>query len=102
MKINPNRVEVKYALELYTEIPGFPSHTDILYVLIKSLEYHDLLEKDFSIDSIWSSLRNCISSPSKAKLVLDKFCEGPNPTLAKTSLDKKNVLYKLLNNPWAN
>ena len=102
MKINPNRVEVKYALELYTEIPGFPSHTDILYVLIRSLEDQDLLDKVFSLEHVWSALRNCIGTSTKAKTLLDEFCVGSNPVLSKANTDKKNPAYRLLKNPWAN
>jgi hypothetical protein len=102
MKINPNRVEVKYALELYSEIPGFPSHTDILYVLIRSLEDQDLLDKDFYLENVWGALRNCVSTSTKAKNLLDEFCSAANPTLLKVSTDKKNPAYKLLKNPWSN
>jgi hypothetical protein len=105
MKINPNKLEVKYALELYKEVPGFPSHRDITYVMIRALEDKGLLEKEFNAGDIWSHMKMCFGTGKELHGFLDYVssvdeCPAEELLLQKIGTDKNGGIYKLIRNPW--
>jgi hypothetical protein len=100
VRINSNKLEVKYALDIYKEIPGFPSATDMLYVMIRSLEDLDLLDKEFNADNMWSALRTCMGTITEIREYLDSISIGTEPYLEKTKKDKRGGHYRLIRNPW--
>jgi hypothetical protein len=100
MRINQNKLEVKYALELYKEISGFPLQLDIVYVMIRSLEDQDLIDKEFNADNMWGALRTCLGTITDIREFLDSITTGNEPYLVKTKNDKRGGYYKLIRNPW--
>jgi hypothetical protein len=100
MRINPNKLEVKYALELYHEIPGFPTQTDALYVMIRSLEDLNLIDKEFNADNMWSALRTCFGTITEIREFLDDLASGEDAYLERTQTDKRGGFFRLIRNPW--
>jgi hypothetical protein len=100
MRINQNNLEVKYALELYMEVPGFPSQRDILYVMIRSLEDQNLIDKEFNPDNMWGALRTCFGTITEIREFLDSISTGDEPYLEKTKQDKRGGYFRLIRNPW--
>ncbi len=100
MKINPLKLEVKYALELFQEIPGYPTEQDIMYLIIKSLEEKDLLEQSFTPDNLWDGLKNCLGTITEIRNYLEAISNNKNSYIQKLTSDKRGGTYKLLSNPW--
>lgn len=100
MKIDQNKLEVKYALELYMEAPGFPTQQDVLYAMIRSLEDQDLIDKEFNPDNMWSALRMCFGTISEIRAFLDSISTGDAPYLEKTKQNKRGGYFRLIKNPW--
>jgi hypothetical protein len=100
MRINQNKLEIKYALELYRELPGFPSQMDIIYVMIRSLEDQDLLDKEFSPDNMWSAMRTCLGTITEIREFLETLAVSKDPIIEKTKQDKRGGFYRLIRNPW--
>ena len=71
MRINRNKLPMKYALEIYQEIPGYPSHTDLEYILISTLQDKDLLGKEFTADQVWDSFKHCLGTIKDLQGFLD-------------------------------
>jgi hypothetical protein len=100
MRINQNNLEIKYALELYKELPGFPTQKDLLYVLVSCLEEKDLIDKEFNADNVWSSLRTCYSNITDIRTYINSIAVGENPVLEKTRDDKRGGHFILRHHPW--
>lgn len=100
MRINQNKLEIKYALELYKELPGFPTQNDILYVLVTCLEEKDLLDKEFTADLVWSSLRMFDSNLKIIRTYLDDLATGENPPITKVKDDRRGGSFVLNHHPW--
>ena len=60
MRIDYNKLPVKYALEVYQELPGYPTAQDKKYILLRVLEEANLLETPFSSKDVWKGMKNCI------------------------------------------
>ena len=58
MRINRDKLPVKYALEVYPEIPGYPSHSDLEHVLLSTLQDKGLLGKEFTAEQVWDGMRH--------------------------------------------
>ena len=103
MRINQNNLEVKYSLEIYKELPDFPTKLDMVYVLIRTLEDQELLDKEFTADNVWGSLRTCIPNITEIRDFLDsisKDAQGEKPYLKQVKQDKRGGSYILIRNPW--
>jgi len=98
MKINPSRLEVKYALDLFQEMPDYPTERDVLYLIIRTLEENDLLEKEFTPDNLWMGLKNCLGTITEIRNQLEKMASGSY--IKKISDDKRGGTYMLISNPW--
>ena len=73
---------------------------DMLYVMIRSLEDLDLLDKEFNADNMWSALRTCMGTITEIREYLDSISIGTEPYLEKTKKDKRGGHYRLIRNPW--
>lgn len=105
MRINNNKLEIKYALELYKEVPGFPTHTDITYVLIRALEDTNIIEEDFLPEQIWHHMKSCMATINDLREFLEYIsskekCSDEFLLCEKTRNDKKGWYFKLIRNPW--
>jgi hypothetical protein len=105
MRINNNKLEIKYALELYKEVPGFPTQKDITYVMIRSLEDQNIIEQEFLAENIWNAMKTCVATISDLRKFLDQVssateCGEIGVLLEKTKTSNKGDYYKLIRNPW--
>ena len=108
MIINQNKLEVKYALDIYSEIPGFPSHTDRIYVMIRALEEGDadgpFIGREFVAENIWIPMRSCVPTLKDFRNVLDSIADEGLPEndlfLQKTRTERGRGYYRLIRNPW--
>ena len=104
MRIKSNKLEVKYALEVYKEVPGFPSHRDITYVMIRALEDQNLITEEFVAENIWGAMKSCFGTLKEFRAFLDYAsspgqCPDEDILLEKTKADKTGH-YRLIRNPW--
>jgi hypothetical protein len=105
MRINNNKLEIKYALELYKEVPGFPTHRDITYVLIRALEDTNLVGEEFLPEQIWHHMKTCMATMNDLRDFLDQVSspdkyQADSLLCEKTRQDKKGWHFKLIGNPW--
>lgn len=62
MRINTKKLPIKYYLDIYQEVPGYPNHSDLQYVLLRTLQDRELLEKDFTAENVWPGMKNCLGT----------------------------------------
>ena len=55
-----HRLPVKYALGVYKEMPGFPTHEDLAFMLISNLEGKNKLEQPFVPSEVWPYMKDAI------------------------------------------
>lgn len=109
MKIDNNKLETKYALDIYRETDDFPTNKDLTYILIRFLDDNDLLDKSFTAENLWSSMKTCLGTIDDLRMFLDSLSKPLEETFGKNiniilnieGKDKKGNLYKLINNPWS-
>ena len=70
--INRKKLPVKYALEIYSELPGYPTHSDLEYILITALQERDLLGLDFTADQLWDAFKHCLPTIADLRKFLDE------------------------------
>jgi hypothetical protein len=105
MRINPIKLEAKYALDVYQELPGFPSDRDRTYILMRSLEESGFLDKEFVAENIWNSMKSCFGTLKEFRSFLNSLSED-NENLQSEQLLKRNpspewkYCYRLIRNPW--
>jgi hypothetical protein len=80
LKINRNKLPVKYNLEIYQEMPGFGCHQDLEYMLVSTLENRNMLEKDFNPSNVWQGLKSALADFLSILL---------SPTIQKTRMTLK-------------
>ena len=101
MKINRNRLPVKYALEIYQDLDGYPSHQDLEYLLVSTLEDTNLLESDFTADKIWSGLKMTLGTQKDLIVFLDYLSEEKSIAEFNVSLKKTSAnSYRLDGHNW--
>ena len=79
MRINEKKLPIKYLLEVYQELPGFPSHGDLEYCLIRYLEGANCLEKPFKVDQLWSVFKNYVGTINDLRGFLDYLSNPDEP-----------------------
>lgn len=99
MKTNRDKLPVKYALEIYQEIDGYPTHIDLIYILIRTLEENNLINIEFSPENVWVDLKKCIGTLPKLHDFLQNLTEGNDPILNSIKTDT-TIKYLLIRNPW--
>ena len=58
MRIDRKKLKLKWALDLYQELEGFPTREDCLYLLVKTLEENEMLDKEFNIHNVWGGMKS--------------------------------------------
>ncbi len=104
MRMNRNKLPMKYALEIYQELPGYPSHQDLEYVLVTTLQDKDLLGKPFTAEQIWDGMKPVQGSMATLIGFLDNLCQPDNPAdefQVKGSKPSSNS-YLINMHPWMN
>jgi hypothetical protein len=72
MKINRKKLPVKYALDVYTEAPGFPTDQDFEYITVAALEERGLLGSEFSADQVWDAFKYYMGTIDNLRDFLDR------------------------------
>lgn len=75
MKINKRKLPIKYTLDVYSEVPGYPSEQDLEYMTVAALEERGLLGVEFSIVQIWDSFKHCLGTIENLRGFMDKTFE---------------------------
>jgi hypothetical protein len=102
LKINRKKLPVKYALEIYQDLSGYPTHADLEYILVCALEDQGILDKDFTAESVWKRMKSALGTVKDLTKFLDYLSEEKeiadfNVNLNKTSANS----YKLTSHRWA-
>lgn len=103
MKINRRKLPIKYALEVYTQLPGYPSQNDLEFVLLQTLQDKSLLEKNFTAENVWSGMKNHIGTIDELRKLLDTIFLSDNldGTSAITGTKTSANSYLLTTHDWA-
>ena len=104
MKINRNKLPIKYNLEIYQEMPGFASHQDLEYMLVNVLENRGMLEKDFNPSNLWQGMRSALGTIEDLRGFLEHLANPDDPSdkidfnvsIEKIGHDK----YRLVSHRW--
>jgi hypothetical protein len=99
MLINTNKLPIKYLLNIYQELPNYPTHIDLCYALVFVLEEVNRLSKDFTAKQIWGGMKHHFTNIEDLVVFLDELT---NPVDASTSvqLEKKKDGFRLISTPW--
>lgn len=95
MKINRKKLPIKYALEVYQELPGYPSYQDLEYKLVSVLHDKDLT-KPFTAENLWPHFKGCLGTIKDLREFLDTAFLNVDPIDIKTV----NVKGKKINNSY--
>lgn len=79
-KVNERKLPIKYLLEVYQELPGFPSHSDLEYYLIRYLEERDHLDKPFKAEQLWYGFKSYLGTMDCLRGFLEYLSNPDNPT----------------------
>jgi hypothetical protein len=107
MKINQNKLPVKYALNVYKEMQGFPSHMDLVYMLLSNLSDREEIENPFTPSQVWSYMKDGVGTINELHGFLDYVSDSadcPGAFLQKLEMTKGKKpewQYKVLDNPWS-
>lgn len=101
MKINRKKLPVKYALEIYQDLDGYPSHQDLEYLVVSTLEEAYLLTSNFTADKIWSGLKMALGTQKDLIRFLDYLSEDKDTSEFSINLIKTSAnSYKLEAHNW--
>ena len=107
MKINQNKLPVKYALNVYKEMKEFPSHVDLVYMLLSNLSDREEIENPFTPSQVWSYMKDGVGTINELHGFLDYVSDSadcPGAFLQKLEMTKGKKpewQYKVLDNPWS-
>ena len=107
MKINQNKLPVKYALNVYKEMKEFPSHMDLVYMLLSNLSDREEIENPFTPSQVWSYMKDGVGTINELHGFLDYVSDPadcPGAFLQKLEMTKGKKpewQYKVLDNPWS-
>lgn len=93
MRIDINKLPIKYALELYQELPSYPSPEDLEYLLVTALQEKDLLGVEFTAEQVWDYMKSAVATMKELRAFLDSLacCD---------KVDEDS--YLLSTHPWMN
>ena len=107
MKINPSLLPVKYALNVYKEMKDFPTHQDLVYMLLSNLSDRDEIESPFTPSKVWNYMKDGVGTIQDLNAFLN-YVSDPNECpsaflkkLEMTSGKKPEWQYQVINNPWS-
>lgn len=92
MRINKNNLPVKYALEVYKMVEGYPSTIDLLYEIVSILQDRDKLMEPFTSLSMMKEVPTRIDGKDLEESLKDMVAEG--------YLSSTEGGYQLLKHPW--
>jgi len=95
MKINQNKLKIKYILGIYKDLPSFPTIEDIMYDLVESNLLNDK-DIQFTDQSLMKKYPNL--SREDLKKLLDKMIENKWLSWVKDT-DIKSI-YQIKDNPF--
>lgn len=107
MKIDSNKLPVKYALNVYKEMKEFPTHMDLVYMLLSNLSDKEDIDKSFTPSQVWSYMKDGVGTINELQGFLDYVSDPedcPGAFLEKLGLTtgkKPEQQYRVVNNPWA-
>lgn len=107
MKINQNKLPIKYALNVYKEMTSFPSHEDLTYMLLSNLSDREEIEKSFTPSQVWQYMKDGVGTIKDLHIFLDYVSDPvacPGAFLQKLEMSKGKKpewQYKVINNPWS-
>lgn len=107
MKINQSKLPVKYALNVYKEMPSFPSHEDLTYMLLSNLSDREEIENSFTPSQVWQYMKDGVGTIKDLQGFLDYVSDSadcPGAFLQKLEMTKGKKpewQYKVLDNPWS-
>lgn len=107
MKIDSNKLPVKYALNVYKEMKEFPTHMDLVYMLLSNLSDKEDIDKSFTPSQVWSYMKDGLGTINELHGFLDYVSDPadcPGAFLEKAGLTtgkKPEQQYRVVNNPWA-
>jgi predicted transcriptional regulator of viral defense system len=92
MKIDRNRLQAKYVLEIYKMVDGYPSTIDLLYEIVTVLSERKKLEDSFVSTDILKEVTTRLE---------EKSLEESLPKLQKEGwLEFSNGAYRVIKHPW--
>lgn len=98
MKINQSKLPIKYLLNVYQEMPGYPTYDDLCYALVSTLDDMTRLSKDFLPEQVWVGMKYHFTTIEELKEFLNKLSnpDGDSPI----KLEKNKDRFKLTYMPW--
>jgi hypothetical protein len=79
-RVNEKKLPIKYLLEVYQELPGFPTHSDLEYYLVRYLEERDHLDKPFKPEQLWFGFKNYLGTIEDLRGFLEYLSNPDDPT----------------------
>jgi hypothetical protein len=79
LRINRQKLPVKYALEVFQELSSYPSQHDYEYLLVSTLENSELLGKEFVAENIWPVFRSHMGTLKDCREFLENTFNSTNP-----------------------
>lgn len=107
MRLNRNKLPIKYALDIYQDILGYPSHSDLEYLLVSTLQNKDLLGKDFTVEQVWDGMKHVMPLAVNLTEFLENLSKNHSssdkaviPLLSVTKSTPNS--YQVTGHPWMN
>ena len=98
MNINQSKLPIKYLLNVYQEIPGYPTSDDLCYALVSTLDDTSRLSKDFLPEHAWVGMKHHFTTIEELRTFLDKLVNPESDSPIK--LEKNKDRFKLTYMPW--
>lgn len=98
MKINQSKLPIKYLLNVYQEMPGYPTYDDLCYALVSTLDDTTRLSKDFLPEQVWVGMKYHFTTIEELKEFLNKLSNPDGDSIIK--LEKNKDRFKLTYMPW--
>ena len=102
MRIDRKKLKLKWALDLYQELEGFPTREDCLYLLVKTLEENEMLDKEFNIHNVWGGMKSLHHNGVNIQNFLESIsdAEGGHHFIKRTTREKRTWSDVLVEHPW--
>ncbi len=87
---------------MYSELPGFPTHTDLEFILLDTLEDKGLLGKDFTAEQVWDGFSHSLGTIADLRGFLDTIFSGDNIIPLIGGQRSSGNSYVINSHPWMN
>jgi len=103
LKINRRKLPVKYALEIYQDLKGYPSHQDLEYILVSALI--DQNTQEFTPESIWKRMKVALGTINDLRGFLEYLAQPDDLTdkqIFNVEIERglNSYSYKLISHKW--